>query len=83
MKAILIAIGMSLLVGGVSAMLVSRSVWGYYFHRPDVPREIRQARELRSVTPLRSTGKGTTCGLEMAPEYSFQDRMQWARDEPY
>ncbi len=83
MKAILLTAALSLLVGAVSGVLVSQSYWGYYAHRPDVPREISQARQLRFVTPLKSVGWGDACRLEIDPEYSVQDRMKWARDDPY
>jgi hypothetical protein len=65
----------------------SYSMWGYWFLRPPIPREITTAASLRHVTPLVATGKerlkGSQCNLAVNPTYSVAEKISYARQDPY
>ena len=56
--------------------------WGYWWVRPDVPREIRNAAALRAVTPIGPTSWGRGCGL-MHDRTGWVDDMDFSRRDEY
>ena len=83
MKAIAVALTISVSVGLVLGAWVSREYWGYFFLRPTTPAALRSAVALRSVTPVKPLGERVACTLQADPEYSVQQRLQWAAEDPY
>jgi hypothetical protein len=80
---VLLAVGATVAVALLAAVIVSKAYWGYHFRRPLLDERVMRARQVHAVSPV---GTGPAAGATefvLRPDFSLDEAVQYGREHPY
>jgi hypothetical protein len=82
-RILLSAIGATMVLAFLAAVIVSKGLWGYYLYRPPLDRRIGDARKVISVTSVSTAPVGAERALVANADYSIDQLIDYGRTNDY